>query len=78
MYFYDGDQWVLRGVVSFAKVDSVTKLVDTSKYAVFANVQRFLTWIQWVLAEDEPQADRGPKRISETGIGLVRSVIKDF
>ncbi|KXJ71055.1 hypothetical protein RP20_CCG021573 [Aedes albopictus] len=77
MYFYDGDQWVLRGVVSFAKVDSVTKLVDTSKYAVFANVQRFLTWIQWVLAEDAPQADRGPKRISETGIGTVAQVLID-
>ncbi|XP_021693029.1 polyserase-2 isoform X2 [Aedes aegypti] len=66
MYFYDGDRWVLRGVVSFAKVDPVTKQVDTSKYAVFANVQRFLTWIQWVLTEDEPQTVRRPKRISET------------
>ncbi|XP_062537945.1 uncharacterized protein LOC134206267 [Armigeres subalbatus] len=65
MYFYDGDRWILRGVVSFAKIDPSTKVIDTSKYSVFSNVQRYLTWIKEVMAENEPQAAQRPKRISE-------------
>lgn len=68
MYFNDGDRWVLRGIVSFAKIDEQKQEVDTSKYAVFVNVQRFLTWIREVMAEDAPETERRPQRISERGI----------
>lgn len=66
MYFSEGDRWVLRGIVSFAKADELKAEVDTSKYAVFVNVQRFLTWIKEIIDESEPTAKR-PKRISEQG-----------
>lgn len=66
MYFSEGDRWVLRGIVSFAKADELKAEVDTSKYAVFVNVQRFLTWIKDVMDESKTKTKRRPKRISET------------
>lgn len=69
MYFNEGDRWVLRGIVSFAKADELKAEVDTSKYAVFVNVQRFLTWIKEITDESKPAANR-PKRISEKGKNL--------
>ncbi|XP_062546160.1 polyserase-2-like [Armigeres subalbatus] len=65
MYFSDGDRWVLRGVVSFAKVDEQRQQVDTSRYAVFVNVQRYLSWIDEVLAQNAPESAQRSKRISD-------------
>ncbi|EAT34461.1 AAEL013299-PA, partial [Aedes aegypti] len=52
MYFSDGDRWVLRGIVSFAKADELKNEVDTSKFVIFVNVQRFLTWIREIIADN--------------------------
>ncbi|XP_062708283.1 clotting factor C isoform X2 [Aedes albopictus] len=65
MYFSDGDRWVLRGIVSFAKADELKKEVDTSKFVIFVNVQRFLTWIREIIADNTPQSEKAPQRISE-------------
>lgn len=67
MYFSDGDRWVLRGIVSFAKADELKKEVDTSKFVIFVNVQRFLTWIREIIADNTPQSEKAPQRISERG-----------
>lgn len=75
MYFSEGDRWVLRGIVSFAKADELKAEVDTSKYAVFVNVQRFLTWIKEIIDESEPTAKR-PKRISEQECDRFMSLTK--
>lgn len=67
MYFSEGDRWVLRGIVSFAKADELKAEVDTSKFAVFVNVQRFLSWIKEITDESNPDVAKRPKRISEIG-----------
>lgn len=67
MYFSEGDRWVLRGIVSFGKADEVKEEVDTSKYTVFVNVQRFLTWIEKIMDDGKLTGIKGPKRISEQG-----------
>ncbi|XP_065088137.1 putative serine protease 47 [Ochlerotatus camptorhynchus] len=61
MYFSEGDSWVLKGIISFAKADEMRNEVDTSKFAVFVNVQRFLPWIKQIMS---PTVER-PKRTSE-------------
>lgn len=76
MYFNDGDRWVLRGIVSFAKIDEQKQEVDTSKYAVFVNVQRFLTWIREVMAEDALETERRPQRISERECERFKGLVK--
>ncbi|XP_019560796.2 ovochymase-2-like [Aedes albopictus] len=76
MFFNDGDRWVLRGIVSFAKVDEQKQEVDTSKYAVFVNVQRYLTWIKEVMAEDAPDTGRGKQRISERECERFKKLVK--
>ncbi|XP_065081058.1 polyserase-2-like [Ochlerotatus camptorhynchus] len=63
MYFSDDDRWVLRGIVSFAKVDEARDKVDTSKYTVFVNVQRYLSWISDKMEEDITYLS--PRRTSE-------------
>lgn len=57
MYFIEGDHWTLRGIVSFAKMKELIGTVDTSKFAVFVNVQRFMPWIREIV----------PKPIIEKG-----------
>ncbi|XP_029711162.2 uncharacterized protein LOC109424087 [Aedes albopictus] len=65
MYISDGDRWQLRGIVSFGKFNELKQTVDASKYIVFVNVQRYLTWVKEIFAESEPRLDKRQKRISE-------------
>nr|XP_029711764.1 uncharacterized protein LOC109422074 [Aedes albopictus] len=65
MYISDGDRWILRGIVSFGKHNILKQTVDASKYIVFVNVQRYLTWVKEIFAESEPRMDKRQKRISE-------------
>nr|XP_029736410.1 uncharacterized protein LOC109401090 [Aedes albopictus] len=76
LYVSDGDRWVLRGIVSFGKLNEVKHNVDPYKYTVFVNVQQYLTWVKEVLAESEPQRDRTQKRISESECDRFRSLSK--
>lgn len=71
MYISDGDRWILRGIVSYGKIDNLKVGVNSDKYTVFVNVQPYLPWIKAVFAESEPRRDRGQKRISELGIEVV-------
>lgn len=71
MYFSDGDRWVLRGIVSFAKADELKNEVDTSKFVIFVNVQRFLTWIREIIADNKPKSTETSKRISERGTLII-------
>nr|XP_029730744.1 uncharacterized protein LOC109414919 isoform X2 [Aedes albopictus] len=65
MYISDGDRWILRGIVSYGKIDNLKVGVNSDKYTVFVNVQPYLPWIKAIFAESEPRRDRGQKRISE-------------
>lgn len=65
LYVSDGDRWVLRGVVSFGKLNELKQGINPFKYTVFVNFQQYLTWTKEVFAQSEPRRDRRQKRISE-------------
>lgn len=49
MYVNDGDRWVLRGIVSFGKINALRQM-DPFSYTVFVNVQQYLPWIKEIIA----------------------------
>lgn len=53
MYFSDGDRWVIKGILSFGKLDESRQGIDPLSYIVFVNVQRYLTWINEIFAEND-------------------------
>lgn len=49
MYISDGDRWLLRGIGFSA--------TENTMYTVFLNVQRYLAWIEDILAKNESHQD---------------------
>ncbi|EDS40346.1 serine protease hepsin [Culex quinquefasciatus] len=65
MYSLAGDQWELRGIVSFAGYKSETASCDTMRYVVFTNVASYYHWIKWKTGALVDENASAPKRKSE-------------